>query len=100
MSELAAERHEPDKTGDKPASQAEPEHGSLISVPVGRRFEPAARSTRTNLGLLAGMLGLVLLIMILTGATVSPSELATNAAQERMGEAQHDLQLRQLERLA
>ena len=34
------------------------------------------RSTRTNLGLLVGMVGLVLLIVIITGVAVKPGELA------------------------
>jgi ABC-2 type transport system permease protein len=34
------------------------------------------RSTRTNLGLLIGMVGLVLLIVIITGVAVTPSELS------------------------
>lgn len=40
------------------------------------------RSTRTNLGLLIGMVGLVLLIVIVTGVAVAPSELA-KADQQR-----------------
>ena len=42
------------------------------------------RSTRTNLGLLFGMVGLVLLIVIVTGAAVTPAELAKDEHQRAL----------------
>ena len=42
------------------------------------------RSTRTNLGLLLGMVGLVLLIVIITGAAVTPAELAKDEHQRAL----------------
>ena len=42
------------------------------------------RSTRTNLGLLFGMVGLVLLIVIVTGAAVTPTELAKDEHQRAL----------------
>jgi hypothetical protein len=42
------------------------------------------RSTRTNLGLLIGMVGLVLLIVIITGAAVTPAELAKDEHQRAL----------------
>src|SRR3954470_11519453 len=42
------------------------------------------RSTRTNLGLLLGMVGLVLLIAIITGAAVTPAELAKDEHQRAL----------------
>jgi ABC-2 type transport system permease protein len=42
------------------------------------------RSTRTNLGLLAGMIGLVLLIVIITGVAVSASEVVKTEHQRAM----------------
>jgi ABC-2 type transport system permease protein len=42
------------------------------------------RSTRTNLGLLLGMIGLVLLIVIVTGAAVKPGELAKDEHQRAL----------------
>jgi ABC-2 type transport system permease protein len=42
------------------------------------------RSTRTNAGLLVGMIGLVLLITIIMGFAVEPSELATEVHQRAM----------------
>lgn len=42
------------------------------------------RSTRTNLGLLIGMIGLVLLIVIITGVAVTPSELSKDEHQRAM----------------
>jgi len=42
------------------------------------------RSTRSNLGLLVGMIGLVLLIVIVTGLAVSTSELAKDEHQRAM----------------
>jgi hypothetical protein len=42
------------------------------------------RSTKTNLGLLVGMVGLVLLIVIITGAAVSPTELAKDEHQRAL----------------
>jgi ABC-2 type transport system permease protein len=42
------------------------------------------RSTKTNLGLLVGMVGLVLLIVIITGVAVSPAELAKDEHQRAL----------------
>jgi hypothetical protein len=42
------------------------------------------RSTRTNLGLLIGMIALVLLIVIITGAAVKPSELSKDEHQRAL----------------
>ena len=42
------------------------------------------RSTKTNLGLLIGMVGLVLLIVIITGAAVTPAELAKDEHQRAL----------------
>ena len=42
------------------------------------------RSTRTNLGLLVGMIGLVLLIVIITGLAVTPAELAKDEHQRAL----------------
>src|SRR3954453_1654975 len=42
------------------------------------------RSTRTNLGLLVGMIGLVLLIVVVTGAAVTPGELAKDEHQRAL----------------
>src|SRR4051795_2831611 len=42
------------------------------------------RSTRTNLGLLLGMVGLVLLIVIITGAAVKPGELGKDEHQRAL----------------
>jgi hypothetical protein len=42
------------------------------------------RSTRTNLGLLVGMIGLVLLIVIITGVAVSPTEAAKDEHQRAL----------------
>ena len=42
------------------------------------------RSTRTNLGLLGGMIGLVLLIVIVTGLAVTPAELVKEEHQRAM----------------
>ena len=42
------------------------------------------RSTKTNLGLLIGMVGLVLLIVIVTGVAVSPTELAQDEHQRAL----------------
>ena len=42
------------------------------------------RSTRTNLGLLFGMVGLVLLIVIVTGVAVTPAELAKDEHQRAL----------------
>src|SRR3954453_12100649 len=42
------------------------------------------RSTRTNLGLLAGMVGLVLLIVVVTGAAVTHAELMKDEHQRAL----------------
>jgi ABC-2 type transport system permease protein len=42
------------------------------------------RSTKTNLALLGGMVGLVLLIVLITGAAVSPTELARDGQQRAL----------------
>jgi hypothetical protein len=42
------------------------------------------RSTKTNLGLLVGMVGLVLMIVIITGAAVTPAELARDEHQRAL----------------
>jgi ABC-2 type transport system permease protein len=42
------------------------------------------RSTKTNLGLLVGMVGLVLLIVIITGTAVSPTDLAKDENQRAL----------------
>jgi ABC-2 type transport system permease protein len=42
------------------------------------------RSTRTNLGLLVGMIGLVLLIVIITGVAVKPGELGKDEHQRAL----------------
>jgi hypothetical protein len=42
------------------------------------------RSTRTNLGLLAGMIGLVLFIVLVMGFAVDATELATREHQTAM----------------